>query len=151
MSRQLLCVLTIAAFMVGGPLQGGGKKGDDVLKKIQGTWQFVSQKMDGKPVPKEQVDKLTITFKGNKWAVHAGDKVIQAGTHKFDSSKKTGQVDAVVTEGEGKGSKMLGIYELKGNTMKVCFDPQGKTRPTSFAGKEGEFSAVAQRVKKKSK
>ena len=75
-------------------------------------------------------------------------KSVQAGTHKFDPTKKPGQVDAVITEGEGKDSKMLGIYEMKGDTMKVCFDPVGKSRPTSFTAKEGEFFAVVQREKK---
>ncbi|MFO0967379.1 MAG: hypothetical protein U0793_17610, partial [Gemmataceae bacterium] len=60
-----------------------------------------------------------------------------------------GQVDAKVTEGEGKGSDMVGIYELKGKTMKVCFDLKGKERPTSFVSKEGQFAAVIQREKKK--
>ena len=44
---------------------------------------------------------------------------------------------------------MLGIYEMKGDMVKVCFDPQGKERPTSFTAKEGQFSAVIQREKKK--
>jgi hypothetical protein len=35
------------------------------------------------------------------------------------SSRAPGQIDSVITEGEGKGNTMLGIYELKGDT----FDP----------------------------
>ena len=74
---------------------------------------------------------------------------IQAGTHKFDPDKKPPQVDAVVTEGEDKGNTMLGIYELKGDTMKVCFDPTGKERPTSFTPNEGQFGGVVKRAKKR--
>jgi len=62
---------------------------------------------------------------------------------------KQGQVDAVVTEGQDKGSTMVGIYDLKGDTMKVCFDPQGKARPTTFKAAEGQFAATIQREKKK--
>jgi uncharacterized protein (TIGR03067 family) len=106
--------------------------------------------MDGKERPPEELKGMTITFTGDKWAVRQGDKVVQAGTHKFDPSKKPAQVDAMVTEGEGKGGTMIGIYEFKGDTMRVCFDLKGKDRPTSFTAKEGQFSATVQREKKKS-
>src|SRR5262245_9754138 len=124
MRTPCLCVFAIALLAAGGTALGGGDKDD--LKKIQGTWKFVSQEMDGKATPAEKLAKMTSTFKGDKWTVREDDTVLQAGTHKFDSSKKPGHIDAVVTEGEGKGNKMLGIYELKGDKMKVCFDLQGK-------------------------
>jgi uncharacterized protein (TIGR03067 family) len=142
--------VVVASLAVGGPLQGGdGKDADeDVLKKLQGTWKFVSQEMEGKAVPKEELANQTITFAGDKWTVRRDGKVIQAGTHKFDPDKKLPQVDAAVTEGEDKGSTMLGIYELKGNTLKVCFDPKGQERPTNFTNKAGRMTAVVERVKK---
>jgi uncharacterized protein (TIGR03067 family) len=144
-------IVVIASLAAGGPLLGGaGKEGEADLKKIQGTWQFVSQQVGDKSLPPEQVAKMKITFTGDKWSVHEDAKVHQAGTHKFDPTKKPAHVDAVVTEGESKGVTMLGIYELKGDTMKVCFDPQGKERPTSFTAKAGQFAAVIQRDKKKS-
>jgi uncharacterized protein (TIGR03067 family) len=150
MRGKCLCVVAVASLTAGGTLLGGGKgAGENELKKLQGTWRFVSQEKEGKPRPPEQVAKLKITFTGDKWAVSEDGKVVQAGTHKLDPTKKPARVDAVVTEGEDKGSTMLGIYELKGDTMKVCFDPQGKERPTSFTAKAGQFSAVIQREKKK--
>jgi uncharacterized protein (TIGR03067 family) len=143
----MVAVLLIAASQ---PLMGGGGKdaGAGDLKKLQGTWKFLSHEMDGNPTPPEQVAKLKITFTGDKFEVREGDRVVQAGTHKLDASKKPAQVDATVTDGEGKGSKMLGIYEFKGDTIKVCFDPMGKERPTSFTSKGGLFTAVCQREKK---
>jgi uncharacterized protein (TIGR03067 family) len=150
MRGMCLSTVVIALLAASGILQGSAQKpGDDELKKIQGTWQFVSQEMEGKPRPREELAKLTITFTGDKWSVREGDKVVQAGTHKLDPTKKPAQVDAIVTEGEDKGSKMLGIYELKGDTLKVCFDPQGKERPTGLTSKAGQFAAVLEREKKK--
>jgi uncharacterized protein (TIGR03067 family) len=146
MRGKHLFVISIASLAAVGTLLAGG--GQDDLKKIQGTWQFTAQAMDGKPRPSEQLTKLKITFAGDKWTVRDDGKVVQAGTHKVDSTKTPGQVDAYVTEGEDKGSTMLGIYELKGDTMKVCFDPKGKMRPTSFTAKAGQMSATIQREKK---
>jgi len=152
MRVQCLSVVALAAIVTGGALLAGeGKEaGDKELKKLQGTWKFISKEMDGKETPPEQLTKIKITFTGDKWSVTVDDKVVQGGTHKFDPTKKPSQVDAMITEGEGKGSTMLGIYELKGNTMKVCFDPKGKERPTDFSAKAGQFTAVVEREKKKS-
>ncbi|HEV3082055.1 MAG TPA: TIGR03067 domain-containing protein [Gemmataceae bacterium] len=151
MGGKCLGVVAVVSLAASGVLLGGDAKeaGESTLKKIQGTWRFVSQEMEGRPRPQEELTKLRITFTGDKWAVRQEGKVVQAGTHKFDPTKKPAQVDAVVTEGEDKGSTMLGIYQLKGDTMKVCFDPQGKERPTSFKAKAGQFSVVVQREKKK--
>jgi uncharacterized protein (TIGR03067 family) len=150
MRAKVLCIVAISLFAAAGTSPGGGKDaGAAVLKKLQGTWQFIAHEMNGKAAPAEELKKMTITFTGNKWAVSVGDKVVQAGTHKFDPTKKPGQVDAVVTEGEDKGNTMLGIYEMKGNKMAVCFDPKGKERPTMLKSKEGQMYAVVERVKKK--
>jgi uncharacterized protein (TIGR03067 family) len=142
-----LAVITLVA-TVGTVLASSMQTGDDVLKKIQGTWKFTEHMMNGQAVPAEQLKDMTITFSGDKFTVRTGDQVVQAGTHKFDPSTKPGHVDAAVTEGEGKGNTMLGIYELRGDTIRVCFDPMGKERPTSFTAKDNQMSATVKRVKK---
>ena len=149
MRTTCLWIVTIALFTAGSPVLGGGKDtGEDVLKKIQGTWKFLSHEMNGQPTPREKVEKLKITFSGDKWSVTEGGQVIQAGTHKLDAAKKPAHIDATVTDGDGKGVTMLGVYEVKGDTLRVCFDPAGKERPTGLTPKNGQFGAVIQREKK---
>ena len=44
-----------------------------------------------------------------------------------------------VTEGEGKGTTMVGIYELKGNELKVSYAFNGTPRATDFKpGEDGK-------------
>ena len=150
MRATWLAIGVIIAFAAGRNSLGQERKAtaDDVLKQLQGTWKFVSQEVDGKARTNDELAKQTITFDGDKWTVHRDGKVVQAGTHKFDPDQKPPHVDAPVTEGEGKGNTMLGIYELKADTLKVCFDPNGKERPTDFTSKAGRMTAVVEREKK---
>jgi uncharacterized protein (TIGR03067 family) len=148
--RAVTATLFALALGLAAPLHGGDKEtAAGVLKKIQGTWIFKEMKMDGKALPEKDVTMQMITFAGDRWTVtDAAGKVLQAGTHKLDPSKKPSQVDAAITSGEGKGSTMIGIYELKEDTLRVCFDLKGKDRPTTLEGnKEGQMSAQVEREK----
>jgi uncharacterized protein (TIGR03067 family) len=150
MRGTCLWVVVLAAVAADDTSLGQERKdaAGDILKQLQGTWKFTSQEVDGKSRTKDELAKQTITFEGDKWTVHRDSKVIQAGTHKFDPEQKPPQVDAIVKEGEDKGNTMLGIYELKADTLKVCFDPKGKERPADFTGKAGRMTAVVEREKK---
>ena len=146
----LLCVLVLTA------PGGTGARADDKadvekeLKKFQGTWTFESVEVGGKEVPVAEVKGITVTFAGAKYTVKKGDEVIQAATLKLDPSKSPKALDVTVAEGPNKGAVMLGIYEIRGDTLKVCFDPEGKKRPAEFKSAPGSqtFVAVHKRVKK---
>jgi uncharacterized protein (TIGR03067 family) len=147
MTNRLALALGIALFGAAAADDKEAAKKD--LDKLQGTWTFVSVEQDGQALPQGDPGP-TITFQGDKFTVKAGDQVVQAGTQTLDAGKTPKTVDAKVTEGEGKGTTMLGIYELDGDTLKACFDTQGKKRPTEFktAGGSGHMLVVMKRDKK---
>ena len=120
------------------------------LKKFQGAWTFESVEGGGKEQPAAEFKGMTVTFEGDKYTVKKGAEVIQVGTQKLDPSKSPKTIDVTVTEGLSKGAVMLGIYEISGDTLKVCFDPEGKKRPTEFKSASGSqtFVSVHKRVKK---
>ena len=120
------------------------------VRKFQGTWTLESSVVGGKEIPAGDLKGLIVTFEGDKHTVKMGDKVIQIGTQKLDPSKLPKAIDVTMTEGPSKGAIMLGIYEFDGDTLKVCFDPQGKKRPTEFKSPPGSenFVNVHKRVKK---
>jgi uncharacterized protein (TIGR03067 family) len=128
-----------------------GDKGDVVkeLKKVQGTWVFQSVEAAGKQEPAGQFKGVTVTFAGDRYTVNKGDEMIQACTMKLDPTKSPKTLDATVAEGLNKGAIILGIYEINGDTLKVCFDPEGKRRPTEFKTVSGSQTLVVhKRVKK---
>ena len=136
----------VVAVLAGVPAVADEKADKD---KLQGTWKFTSMERGGQAMPQGD-EAPTITFDGDKFTVKGGEAVLQAGTQTLDASKKPKTVDAKVTEGEGKGTTMLGIYELDGDTLKACFDTMGKKRPTEFKTAAGTdlMLVVMKRVKK---
>lgn len=130
-------------------------EGDPVKREaglLRDTWNFVSVEQGGvkQPRRKRGEELQTITIDGNKFEVKRGDTVLQTGTYTFDPAKKPKTIDLAVAEGEGKGTVRPGVYELDGDTLKLCFDPQGKKRPAGFesAAESGHTLAVLQRERK---
>jgi uncharacterized protein (TIGR03067 family) len=120
------------------------------LRKFQGTWTFESSEAGGKKSPADEFKGVTVTFEGDTHTVKKGDEVLQVGRQKIDPSKSPKNIDVTMTEGPSKGAVMFGIYEFSGDTLKVCFDAEGKKRPTEFKSPPGSqvFVNVHKRVKK---
>src|SRR5581483_3759805 len=117
------------------------------LQEMQGTWKFVS--LEDSKKSKVDVKKRTLFFGGELCLVREGDKVLQIGVARLVTSKSPRRIDVVVRKGQYQDSTMLGIYEVKDDTLKVCFDPEGEGRPSTFATKEdtSRFVAVYKRAK----
>jgi uncharacterized protein (TIGR03067 family) len=105
------------------------------LEGLQGMWSLVSAMEDGNSLAGDKVKETTIVIKDNtfRFPLLAEDATSNAGTFKLDATKTPKQMDTVSTEKE----VMLGIYELEGDSYKVCFAPVGKPRPSEFASKSG--------------
>ena len=146
----LLCTLGLSAS--GGPTARADDKAEveKELKKFQGIWTVESVEVGGKKLPADLFKGTTVTFEGDKYSVKMGDMEVQAATQKLDPSKSPKTLDSKVTDGPNKGSVILGIYEIDGDTLKACFDPRGKKRPTEFKSPAGSeiFLNVHKRVKK---
>jgi uncharacterized protein (TIGR03067 family) len=147
----LCCAVNLAASGGSGTL-ADEKKADleKEVKKFQGDWTFKSSEAGGEALPDDELKELVVTFEGDKHTVKKGDQVVQVGVQKLDPSKSPKAIDVTMTEGPNKGALMLGIYEINGDTLKVCFDPEGKKRPTEFKSTPGSmnFVNVHKRVKK---
>jgi uncharacterized protein (TIGR03067 family) len=107
---------------------------DDVpkgLEKAQGAWTLAALTVEGKEI-KDAKGKLTV--KGDAYTFMAGDTV-NKGVYKVDPSKTPMTLDIICKEGPDKGKTLPAIYEVTGDTMKVCLNIKGKDRPKEFASK----------------
>jgi uncharacterized protein (TIGR03067 family) len=132
-SMLLVVVLTSTAFTADAPVQD--------TKLIQGRWKLVSGEYDGRPMPDELIKKMDsfLTIEGDKWlddsAGKDGKRDIGKNTFKLDQTKVPKQLDVIDAEPE-KGQQPdveVGIYEIRGDTLKVCICRPGvKERPKEF-------------------
>jgi uncharacterized protein (TIGR03067 family) len=122
-------------------------KGD---KDLDGVWELQSEFADGKEVQcaPDRIKSLA-TFQGKSEVVRiivkgTGTIVVLAGPFdegyfglKIDATKKPKIIDVTAEEGRAKGETRLGIYEVKGDVLRICQAPSGEDRPTEFSSKEG--------------
>jgi len=136
MIARLSRLLMLAAL---GLCLGAGRPQDPAsakdLEGLQGTWKLVSATQDGKVLSDDKVKKTTIVFKHD--AFHFPESAEYAtsrsGTIKIDATKQPKHMDAI----SSKGEVMLGIYQLNGDSYRVCFAPAAKPRHRKFVSNPG--------------
>ena len=141
-----LCSLTAIAaglLIVGlASLSTAGDAKDDLakqeLKKFQGSWDLVSMEQGGQKFPEDKLKAamLKVVIKGSNFTFKAGDKTIAEGKFSINPAKKPKQMDSEGTA-NGKTEKTIGIYQFTGDTLRICFGPADKERPTEFKTAEG--------------
>jgi uncharacterized protein (TIGR03067 family) len=108
---------------------------DDAVKeemaRLEGTYSCVSTEQGSDKGDPEILKTLKLVVKDKKWTVYIKDKVSTLATFKIDPTKKPKTIDLTGTMGGDKGQKYLGIYELKGDDLKLCIGDT-KSRPKSF-------------------
>ena len=65
---------------------------------------------------------------------------------------KKGEFELAMNDGQRKGEKVHGIFEISGDTLKMCYGPSAEPRPTKFEAKaeqKGVFNEVWTRYKAK--
>ncbi len=88
--------------------------------------------------------------KGNETTTQFGPDVFMKAKYTLNHSKDPKTIDYILTAGSGKGKSQYGIWELKGNTLKVCFTEPGKDRqgrPSDFTAGEGRTLTVWKLIK----
>jgi uncharacterized protein (TIGR03067 family) len=141
--------------LVGVMLVGAGGQDEAVKKELarmQGVWKTVSVEINGQAVPEEEFKDDRLTIRDGAFVLRAG-KSSTAGTLTLDPTKQPRTIDTETVLGKDKGIKSLGIYQLEGNTLKVCYVVHPNPRPTEFKTmpKSGRALVVYQKIAAKEK
>jgi uncharacterized protein (TIGR03067 family) len=89
------------------------------LKKMQGTWLATP------------ADPYQVTIQGNQYRVTFKGKGFLTAVLTIDPTKRPRWITMRHTAGPARGMTLRGIYELKGDTLRL-YVPQAPARPTAF-------------------
>jgi len=146
--RTKTLAMVVAVFLTASANAEDAAKKD--LENLQGLWEMTEGVHDGRDVSADV--KIKLKIKGDEVAVEGNEEVTKDYAKfkiKIDPSTSPKAMDLIVTGGEQKDTTLEGIYELKGDKLKIAVKLGGKERPTKFGSPEGSSIAymVLQRVK----
>jgi uncharacterized protein (TIGR03067 family) len=144
--RLTIGLAAACLFLIAAEGKDKDKKAGDPLT---GTWKVTSLVFGGQEV--EQAKGATYVYKDGK-LTRKGAMGEQTSAYKLDTSKKPATIDLTVQGGDRDGMKIQGIFEVKGDELKVCVAFMGGGRPTKFDGsEEGQALLTLKRDKGESK
>src|SRR6516225_4042626 len=128
MARHGIIFLTIGLVLVVSQARTEDKGDEEML---QGEWLSLKRESAGKSqiLTRDSLYYHKFKFEGDKVNYICG-KTDDVGTFAIDSSKKPKRIDYTAST----GFLMEGIYELSGDTLKLCFGNPNE-RPTEFKSK----------------
>ncbi len=109
---------------------------DGDAKAIQGDWKPVKAELGGQPLPEEVLKTISMKLQDGKYDVSVGGRP-DKGTYTINPSTEPKSISVSGTEGPNKGKVFPAIYELKGDSLKICYDLSGKQRPSTFQTSAG--------------
>lgn len=126
--NYLLCIClavctSLNAFAAGSP--------NDDAKAVQGNWKPAKAELAGQAMTEDVLNSISLKLDNGKYEVLVGDKP-DKGTYTLDSATKPKSMTITGTEGPNHGKTFPAIYELKGDTLRICYDLSGAKRPTEF-------------------
>jgi uncharacterized protein (TIGR03067 family) len=142
----LLGVFTVA--IVAGWIGTGNAQEDGERRRLSGVWR--GYVVDGKG---ENPDRgplhLEVTITPDKITARnldQGGKGMGEGTYRLDPSRKLKEIEATGVVLPGVRARTFpGIYEVEGNTLRWCVDNTGKSPPTEFVSRKGQYLLILKR------
>jgi uncharacterized protein (TIGR03067 family) len=132
-----VCIATVLFAATAWSQDAAGER-----KLLQGAWLPTAAELGENPFDEATLKTIKLVVEGDKYTVTVGES-IDKGAVKIDPGAMPKTMDIIGADGPNKGKTFLAIYELNGDTLRVCYDLTGKARPTEFKTKKGELVFLA--------
>ena len=103
----------------------------DDAKAVQGNWRPARAELAGQPMADAILKIISLKMDNGKYEVFVG-KAPDRGTYTLDSTTEPKSMTVTGTAGPNIGKTYPAIYELNGDTLRICYDLSGTKRPTEF-------------------
>jgi uncharacterized protein (TIGR03067 family) len=126
---RIAALMAVSVAVAVSPSARADATADD-WKKLAGTWKVESAVLNGDDAT-AAFKEAVLTIEERKYNVgFAG--TTDLGTLALEPAKKPKQMTIKGTDGPNKGKTIPAIYEVDGDTLKVCYALGGKDPPTDF-------------------
>jgi uncharacterized protein (TIGR03067 family) len=120
-----------------------GTRGATDEKGLEGTWKAVSAELGGRAMSQAEAEAITLRIQGTNYEVTVNGEGSDRGFTKIDPKVTPKAMDVSSTNGPNKGKTFPAIYELKGDSLRVCYNLGGANRPTEFKTVTNSFVFLA--------
>lgn len=99
---------------------------------LEGVWQIESATLSGDVLPITAFQDAKLSLDGGLYEIQndRGDFVVLSATN-------PPAIDIHGRDGPNAGRTILGIYQLKGDDLTICYDLSGMSRPKEFVSTPG--------------
>ena len=149
MNPVRLLVLFLLAVATPGLGASDKDSGEGDLAKLQGQWVVVSLEHRGHVAEPADFEGQSSVYEKNRWTWKVGDKVMRRGIITLNSTRSPKAINTWDSDGPHEDETVPGIYQLDGDTLKLCFAMPGEKRPTEFTTKAGTGAILVVYKRKK--
>lgn len=116
--------------------------------KLVGTYKITGGEKDGKAIPEEHLKGSIVVFnKDNVLGTDKDRKEFFAAKYNLDGTAKPMKI-TLVTTAPKDGGTAVGIIEISGDTVRLCYPLPGGETPTEFKTKDKQHMFVLKQTDK---
>jgi len=123
---------------------------DDAIQKdkaaLRGTWQVTALEERGEVATAAEIQRMRMVFSDDKLVIKGLEegKDLEAA-YFLDPTQKPAAIDVIPAEGDEKGKKVLAIYVIDQDVLKICAaQKSGQERPKGFVtAKEAPYVLIS--------
>lgn len=113
-------------------LTGAAASSAEDLKRLQGVWEITGGELNGSTISSFDLPSLVVAITDQSYRVDR-DGAIDTGTFTIDPAKQPKQMDIRPKTGDDEGRTLLAIYEVDGDSLRICYASESAGRPSAFA------------------
>ena len=125
--KTLLCLCLVFC----ASLQAFGDEPSDETKALNGVWLPVTAELAGVPMPDAVLKTITLKMDNGKYEVSVAGE-LDKGVYRVNATVNPKTVTVTGMAGPNAGKIFPAIYDLQGETLRVCYDLSGAGRPKEF-------------------
>ena len=105
-------------------------------KAVQGSWKPLTAELAGEPMPEAVLKSISLKLDNGKYEVFVGG-IPDRGNYTMETGSNPKRMTITGADGPNRGKTYPAIYEVKGDTLRICYDLSGAKHPTEFKSVAG--------------